>query len=176
MTEPTLTNWNELKDNSLVYRINNEILHPMGYAAVLNTETGTSDRVLKTDKFEFPVDVHDKHKNNVTMSGLLATHKAVVSQIAAKFELDEIWHNIIDKTDWYFTCDEEIVEESYEFSFAENLNEFEAGNYYSIEVYGTSIWRSTDKEYFLVVGNDGCGNQDMYLFSARNLVKEIEIY
>ncbi len=176
MTEPTLTDWNELKDQSLVYRINNEILHPLGYAAVLNTETGTSDRVLiANDVFEFAPEAHNKHKNNVTMTGLLATHKVVEQQIASKFGLQDIWHNLVDCTDKVFVADNSDLEKAYEFQYADTENEITEGDCYAIEVYGTSVWISDDEQFLLTACNDGCGNRDMYLFALKNL-SNVEMY
>ena len=44
---------------------------------------------------------------------------------------------------------------------------------YSMEVYGTSRWESSDGKYTLFVGNDGCGNRDCYIFKNSLRVEDV---
>lgn len=39
---------------------------------------------------------------------------------------------------------------------------------YEIDVYGTSIWRRPKIGLTFVVGDNGCGDRDMYVFSCKN--------
>ena len=115
------------------------------------------------------------------MKKLLKSLADVEKSIASKFGLEELWHKLIDCTDIKFVFDiqpdvvdvlssaetQAISEVSYGYESLEDLRE---GNYYSIEVYGTSVWQSDCGEYFLVVGDNGCRN--MYLFARKNLTQE----
>lgn len=117
------------------------------------------------------------------MKKLLKSLADVEKAIANKFGLEELWHNLIDCTDIKFVFDiqpdvvdvlssaeiEAISEVSYGYESLEDLRE---GNYYSIEVYGTSVWQSDCGEYFLVVGDNAGENRDMYLFARENLTQE----
>ena len=98
--------------------------------------------------------------------------------LAEQFNLDSIWHNVIDKTDSLFTLDtctddllelhtitDHIREIQYDFK---SIDELLDGNCYSIDVYGTSVWISKDKQFMLVCGDDSCGNRDFYIFDIQN--------
>lgn len=59
--------WNELSDMGLIYRINNEILHPLGLA-MYRTGDGNSPGVLVSPdgKFEYSEETHKKYEHTRT--------------------------------------------------------------------------------------------------------------
>lgn len=54
--------WNKMSELGLIYRINNEILHPIGLAITRNPETGSSEVVLISDDglWEYSEDLKNK--------------------------------------------------------------------------------------------------------------------
>ncbi len=119
------------------------------------------------------------------MKELLKTLAETEASIAAKFELDHLWHNLVDCTDELFTCDlipdniddmHKVINKVREFQYGfKDANGLEEGDCYSVEVYGTSVWLSADKQWLLTVADDGCGNRDFYLFDMNN-IKSYELY
>lgn len=56
--------YNDLSDLGLIYKINQEVLHPLGLALSRNT-SGTSDKILVDDKdfkFEYSEDVATRNE------------------------------------------------------------------------------------------------------------------
>lgn len=45
--------WNKMSELGLLYRINKEILHPLGLAVSRTVETGSSDSILVSDDGEW---------------------------------------------------------------------------------------------------------------------------
>ena len=53
-------NWNQMSELNLIYRINKEILHPLGLAISREVETGFSKKILLDDtdrEWEYASDV-----------------------------------------------------------------------------------------------------------------------
>ena len=85
------------------------------------------------------------------------------------FDCDCVWYNIIlmleekwtdygaghDEIGWEPLIDEEGVMDGFN---------------YSCDIYGTSRWEKDD--FVMVVGGDGCGNRDIYIFRKSNKVVE----
>jgi len=46
MSEIKSINWNQLSELGLLYRINKELLHPLGLTISRNPDTGSSDEIL----------------------------------------------------------------------------------------------------------------------------------
>lgn len=89
--------------------------------------------------------------------------------VANMFGHCDLWHNLVDGTDepW---CDYGSMHN--EVGYGGEVEDGELNAEYSFEVYGTSRWVSKCGEYTLFVGNDGCGNRDMYLLKNCNKVEE----
>ena len=79
-------------------------------------------------------------------------YREAKKEIGKYFNTD-IWYNII------FYLDETWAGDEHGFLWGLQDDEF----MYGAEVYGTCMWEKGD--YVLYVGDDGCGNRDMYLFS-----------
>jgi len=80
-----------------------------------------------------------------------------------KFFGTDIWNSII------FYLDEKWTDYSNQhgsIGFDLENEDFQ----YSFDIYGTSRWEKGG--YVLFVGNDGCGNTDMYVFKLANKVEE----
>lgn len=87
------------------------------------------------------------------------------------FDCGELWYNLIDHTDciwgewpnsgfgWSEPDDNDPLPGDDDFEFM-----------YGAELYGTSRWEKNG--YVLFVGDDGCGNRDMYLFDNNKKVDE----
>lgn len=58
-------NWNDLAELGLIYRINKEILHPLGLAMSRNVDSGLSEEIFVAPDgfFEYSQDIHEKNKN-----------------------------------------------------------------------------------------------------------------
>ncbi|ALP47166.1 hypothetical protein phiGrn1_0281 [Vibrio phage phi-Grn1] len=118
------------------------------------------------------------------MKELLKTMTETEEAIAAKFGLDHLWHGLVDCTDVLFTCDlvtddvkdmHTVIDQIREFQYGfEDANALEEGECYAVEVYGTSVWLSTDGKYMLTVANDGRA-RDFYIFDMNNL-RSYELY
>lgn len=89
--------------------------------------------------------------------------------LAKMFGLDDMWHNVITAVDQPW-CDYNELHNEVGYGCEELSFGFEPE--YSFEVYGTSRWESECGKYTLFVGDDGCGNRDMYLFDNANKVEE----
>ncbi|CAL9976693.1 hypothetical protein MYOV011v1_p0006 [Vibrio phage 6E35.1a] len=113
-----------------------------------------------------------------TMKAMLHTLEQTEMAIAQEFDLDELWHGLVDCTNDNFVFSictddvkdveqvlEQIREVSYQFDTIDDLND---GDCYAIEVYGTSVWLSKDKQYCLVVGSQNNLDMNFYLFDMKN--------
>ncbi|AJT60933.1 hypothetical protein [Vibrio phage XZ1] len=98
------------------------------------------------------------------MKELLKTMKETEEAIAAKFGLDHLWHGLVDCTDSVFAADEQDLLKAHEFQYGDCEKAITEGNCYGVEVYGTSVWLSDDKQYLLIVADDGSGGRDFYIF------------
>lgn len=103
------------------------------------------------------------------MINALKSYEKARIAVANMFGHCDLWHNLVDGTDepW---CDYGSMHNEVGYGCDELSHGFEAE--YSFEVYGTSRWISKCGEYTLFVGNDGCGNRDMYLLKNSNKVEE----
>jgi len=112
------------------------------------------------------------------MNELLQTLKQTEIAIAQKFDLDELPYGLIDCTQHNFVFDvctddvkdveqalDQISEVSYQF---DTMDELDDGECYCIEVYGTSVWLSKDKQYCLVLGSQDSRTRDFYIFDMKN--------
>lgn len=97
------------------------------------------------------------------MKELIQSYDKIRTEIATNFGLDSLWYNLII----YVDCPWDGS--SREFSWSEDG---EDGSYSSCDVYGTSEWVSKCGNYTLYVGDNGCGDRDMYLFSNANKKEE----
>ncbi|AUR85915.1 hypothetical protein NVP1081O_180 [Vibrio phage 1.081.O._10N.286.52.C2] len=178
-----LINWKDASNLGLMYRINNEILHPLGFAVSRN-EDGSSSGLLQNVTMNEPISydehVHSKYSTNV-MDNLLKSETSIRTQIGKMFDLPELWHNLANETNARLfinsqacSVDEltpEFLASIREFTYADTDQNIINGECYSCDVYGTSAWLSKDKQYLLFVA-DGCGNRDMYIFRTANIVTE----
>jgi len=87
-------------------------------------------------------------------------YKLAKGKIAEFFDCDCVWYNINDLTD---DCWNETGGHNGSVRWGEDA---EYGSEYSMDVYGTCRWEKDG--FVLFVGDDGCGNRDMYLFRLCN--------
>lgn len=114
---------------------------------------------------------------SMNMNNLLKQLEQTEIKIAEQFGLDQLWHNLIDCTDDKFVfsiCTDDVKdveqvldrvrEVSYGFDDIDALNDLDC---YAIEVYGTSIWMSEDKQYCLVCGSVN-NELEFFIFDMKN--------
>ena len=104
-------------------------------------------------------DIESEIDNPSSFEDILKNYSEARGAIGEFFDDAPMWYDLIDHTDEVWT---DYGEEHDSIGFDLEDDEFQ----YSFEVYGTSRW---EKEgYVLFVGNDGCGNRDLYLFKTAN--------
>lgn len=61
--------WNRASELGLIFRINKEVLHPIGYAMTRNQETGTSESLIIADDgfYEYPQEEEPSDKEKLEM-------------------------------------------------------------------------------------------------------------
>lgn len=83
----------------------------------------------------------------------------------ADFFETPIWEGII------FCLDEKWVEQGGTIRYDLGNEEEDYDDFiYSFDIYRVSRWERGG--YVLFIGNDGCGNRDMYLFKSENKVEK----
>ena len=65
MSETKYINWNQMSELGLIYKINKEILHPIGLSISRNPENGHSEAILIADDGAW---CYDENPNRVILS------------------------------------------------------------------------------------------------------------
>lgn len=96
------------------------------------------------------------------MKELIESYSKFRTEIANNFGLDSLWYNLVICVDFPWDGN------SRDFRWSES----DEDSYSYCDVYGTSEWVSKCGNYTLYVGDNGCGDLDMYLFSNANRKEE----
>ena len=63
LKKKTEINWNDASDLGLIYKINKEVLHPLGLAMTRDTFGSSNGLVVNDEPYTFTQDVIDKNEN-----------------------------------------------------------------------------------------------------------------
>lgn len=102
--------------------------------------------------------------NEVTASFDLYTEAR--ERLANVFGIDDLWYNLIWCGDEKWAEDEYRVQ--YDFTGMDDWGNAEFDYYF--EIYGRSRWQAHG--YVLFVGDNHCGDRDMYIFDLSKKVSE----
>ena len=101
---------------------------------------------------------------------LFQSYRDARNAIAEYFNDAPIWHNVIFNLEDQWT-DHNSLHDSISWELLDDPDDLDCWNY-GVEIYGTSRWESNDGKYTLVIGDDGCGNRDCYVFDNALKVEE----